>query len=163
MKTIFLLRHAKSDWGDPDLDDHDRSLNKRGKRDAPRMGRLVREEKILPDLIITSDAKRAVQTVEALVAESGYTGEVKESGELYDADTEDYFRLLRDVPDEEQAVMLVGHNPIAEEFLRHLTGEETTIPTAALARVELLIEKWSELSGDTKGILKAVWRPKELP
>ena len=70
MKTLLVLRHAKSSWNDPALDDHERPLNKRGRRDAPRMGALVREYGLIPDLVISSDAVRARLTAEA-VAEAG--------------------------------------------------------------------------------------------
>jgi phosphohistidine phosphatase len=66
MKTLLVLRHAKSSWSDPALDDHERPLNKRGRRDAPRMGELVREYGLIPDVVISSDAVRARLTAEAV-------------------------------------------------------------------------------------------------
>ena len=74
MKLLLILRHAKSSWKDPDLDDHDRPLNKRGRRDAPRMGRLLRKEDLLPDLILSSTAVRARMTAEMVADASRYRG-----------------------------------------------------------------------------------------
>src|SRR5688572_21006606 len=85
MKTLLLLRHAKSSWKDSDIDDHERPLNKRGKRDAPRMGRLLRDESLLPDLILASSAKRCRKTAEHVLHASGYHGETRITGDLYEA------------------------------------------------------------------------------
>src|SRR5687767_11102467 len=86
MKTLLLLRHAKSSWKDSALDDHERPLNKRGKNDAPKMGRLLRNEDLLPDLIIASSAKRCRKTAEHVIQNSGYRGETRFCAELYEAD-----------------------------------------------------------------------------
>jgi phosphohistidine phosphatase len=162
MKTLLLLRHAKSDWSDPQVADHDRPLNKRGKRDAPRMGRLLQDENLLPDLILTSTAKRTRKTAEAIIAVSDYTGKVKAKPALYLAGPEAYITVLRSVPDKYRRVMVVGHNPGLEELLEQLTGTMTILPTAALAEVELPITQWRELGEETKGELRGVWRPREL-
>jgi phosphohistidine phosphatase len=163
MKTLLLLRHAKSDWSNPQVADHDRPLNKRGKRDAPRMGRLLQDEKLLPDLILTSTAKRTRQTVQAMVEAGSYTGKVKARQALYLAGPEAYIEVLRGVPDKYRRVMVVGHNPGLEELVEHLTGTATILPTAALAQVSLPITQWRALGEETKGKLKGVWRPRELP
>jgi phosphohistidine phosphatase len=163
MKTLLLLRHAKSDWSTPGVADHERPLNKRGKRDAPRMGRLLQDENLLPDLILTSTAKRTRQTVKATVEAGSYTGKVKASPALYLAGPEAYIEVLRGVPDKYRRVMVVGHNPGLEEWLEQLTGTKTILPTAALAQVELPITQWREVGEDNKGELRGVWRPRELP
>ena len=77
MKTLLIMRHAKSSWDESDMHDHDRPLNKRGKLNAPRMGRLLREQDLVPDLIITSSARRARDTAGAVADQSGYEGDVK--------------------------------------------------------------------------------------
>ena len=74
MKTLLLLRHAKSSWKVPDLSDHDRPLNRRGKKDAPKMGRLLKEKELVPDLVIDSTARRAKDTASAVAKHSGYKG-----------------------------------------------------------------------------------------
>jgi phosphohistidine phosphatase len=162
MKSLLVLRHAKSDWHDSELADQDRPLNKRGTRDAGRMGRLLHEESLLPDLIITSTAKRARQTVERLVAASGYTGTVATKAVFYLAGPSTYLRVLREVKDDPQRVMVVGHNPGLEELVNSLTSTSTTMPTAALVEITLPLSAWQELDEATRGELKGVWRPREL-
>ena len=100
MKSILVLRHAKSSRKDPDLTDHDRPLNKRGKRDAPRMGRLMKKENLVPDVIISSTAIRAHSTAEAVAKTSGYTGEIIVDKSLYAAGPEAYLGVMHDLSDD---------------------------------------------------------------
>lgn len=160
MKTLLILRHAKSSWGDPELPDHDRPLAKRGKRDAPRVGQLLRKEGLTPDLILSSTAKRACKTAEAVAEESGYEGEIELCGEFYPGAPEDYVAVLRRLPDEERRVMVVGHNPGLEELLETLTGETAALPTAALAQLALPIEHWKDLDEKIEGKLVDLWLPR---
>ena len=162
MKTLLLLRHAKSSWKDSDIDDHDRPLNKRGKRDAPRMGQLLRDENLLPDLIVTSSAKRCRKTAEHVIQSSGYRGETRITGELYEADAQKLREFVSQLADESSRVLLIAHNPGMEEFLEALVGVYTSLSTAALAQVEVSIERWSDFSGETRGQLIRVWQPREL-
>jgi phosphohistidine phosphatase len=162
MKTLLILRHAKSSWKDDSLPDHDRPLNKRGLKDAPRMGQLLRQEDLLPDLILCSTAQRARRTAEIVAEESGYEGELRLSRDLYAFDAQAYLEVLAGLADEYERVMLVGHNPAMEELLEALTGAFERLPTAALARISLPIEHWSELEDGPEGELIDVWRPKEL-
>ncbi len=83
MKSVLLHRHAKSSWKHPDLNDQDRPLNKRGKRDAPIMGRLLKRKDLVPDIIISSTAIRARSTAEAVAKASGYKGEIILNKSLY--------------------------------------------------------------------------------
>jgi phosphohistidine phosphatase len=161
MKTLLILRHAKSSWKEAELADHDRPLSKRGKRDAPRMGKLVRQEELAPDLILSSSAKRAHKTAQAVAEESGYAGEVQIVPELYAAGPEAYLEALHTLDDENSRVMVVGHNPGLEELVETLTGETVTLPTAALAQVALPIQRWQELNDETQGELVKVWTPRE--
>jgi phosphohistidine phosphatase len=162
MKTLLILRHAKSSWKNSELADHDRPLNKRGKRDAPRMGELLVREGLIPDLIVSSSAKRAKKTTELLAEESGYEGEIIFERDLYAAWPEAYIETLNVIPDEFETVMVVGHNPGLEDLLEILTGEVERMPTAALANVSLPIEHWRELSLEIEAELLNIWRPKEL-
>lgn len=162
MKTLLLLRHAKSSRKDPRLADHDRPLNKRGKQDAPRMGRFLRAEGLVPDLIISSTATRALATAEAVARASGYPGEIQAVRELYLADSATYLSVLAAVPDECRSVLVVGHNPSLERLLEDVTGMAEVLPTAALARIGLPIERWKEFDQGTRGALVAIWRPREV-
>ena len=162
MKTLLLLRHAKSSWKDSDVDDHDRPLNKRGKKDAPRMGRLLREEDVLPDLIVASSARRCRKTAEHVIQHSGYRGETRITGELYEADASKLRAILAVLPDYVQRVLLLGHNPGMEELLESLAGAYTPLTTAALAQLELPIDSWSGLTSQTRAELARLWQPREL-
>ena len=162
MKSLLLLRHAKSSWKQPELPDHDRPLKRRGRRDAPRMGRLLLREGLVPDLILTSSAVRARETAEAVATACGESAELRPLRELYLAGPGDYALLLGALPDGNDRVMVVGHNPTLEELLQLLTGARETMPTAALALVELSIESWDELPLDGSARLVRLWRPREL-
>jgi phosphohistidine phosphatase len=163
MKTLLVLRHAKSSWNDTALDDHERPLNTRGERDAPRMGELVREHRLTPDVIISSDAIRAQLTAEAVGEAAGYTGKIVFDNRLYHADAADIVAVLRTVPEtNDGTVMVVGHNPGLEQLITELTSEEEDLPTAALAHIVLPIDRWRDLDVSTRGTLVGLWRPKEL-
>jgi phosphohistidine phosphatase len=162
MKTLLVLRHAKSSWSDPALDDHERPLNKRGRRDAPRMGELVRQYGLIPDMVISSDAMRAQLTAEAVAAAACYSGEILLNQHLYMASPADILSVLRTAPGSAETVMIVGHNPGLEELIEQLTGEQQDLPTAALAQIVLPIEQWRDLKLSTRGTLLGQWRPKEL-
>jgi len=162
MKSLLVLRHAKSSWKQPGLADHDRPLNKRGKRDAPRMGRLVREADLVPELILSSSAVRARETALAVAEACAHACELRVLRELYLAEPEDHALLLRSLPDAVGSAMLVGHNPVLEELVAALVGEHETLPTAALAWIELPVDRWSELRLDGSGRLRGLWLPKEL-
>jgi phosphohistidine phosphatase len=163
VKTLLILRHAKSSWDDASLDDRERPLNARGRRDAPRMGNLLRDEALIPDVIITSDAVRAHTTARAVAEAAGYTRDIVVDPLLYGASPEDVLAVLKTVPDANaRTVMIVGHNPGLEDLIEQLTGEPHDVPTAALVRLALPIEAWGELSATTRATLVDLWRPKEL-
>jgi phosphohistidine phosphatase len=163
MKTLLVLRHAKSSWADTAIDDHERPLNSRGERDAPRMGELVREQRLTPDVIISSDATRAQLTAEAVGEASGYTGKILLDSRLYHAGTSDIVAVLRTVPETNAGiVMIVGHNPGLEQLVAELTGDEEDLPTAALAHIVVPIDRWRDLDVSTRGTLVGLWRPKDL-
>ena len=162
MKTLLVLRHAKSNWDDSAVRDHERPLNARGKRDAPRMGQFARDEQLLPELIVSSDAVRARMTASAMADATG--GQLLLDPRLYHAGSTDILAALRSVVQESVAtVMIVGHNPGLAELIAQLTGEQEDLPTAALARIALPIDRWSDLDISTRGTLIGLWRPKDLP
>ncbi len=163
MKTLLLMRHAKSGDKDPDITDHERPLNKRGKLAAPRMGRLLKDEGLVPDFILSSSAKRARMTAEAVADQSGYEGEIRTSTDLYATGPGSFIRAFQYLPDETKRVLVVGHNPGLEELLEVLTKLVKTLPTAAVVQVDLPIQSWKELSETTQGDLVYLWKPRELP
>jgi phosphohistidine phosphatase len=161
MKILLVLRHAKSSWDDPALDDHERPLNERGERDARQMAQLARGEGQCPELIISSDAVRARLTAAPMGEATG--GRVLVDPRLYHASVPEILAAVRSVIEPTIAtVMIVGHNPGLEELVMMLTGEPEPFPTAALARIALPIERWSDLDTTTRGTLIASWRPKDL-
>jgi phosphohistidine phosphatase len=163
VKTLLILRHAKSSWDDPALDDRERPLNARGEQDAPRMGRFARERGLSVELIISSDALRARLTAEAMADATGYRGQILLDPRLYHATAAEILAALRNVVDRDvTTVMIVGHNPGLEELLTQLTGEPEHLPTTALARIALPIDRWSDLDTSICGTLVELWRPNEL-
>ena len=162
MKTLLVLRHAKSSWNDSALDDHERPLNERGRRDAPRIGELVQEYELLPDVVISSDAVRAQLTAEALAEAAGYAGEILFDERLYLASPAEIILVLRTMREDAETIMIVGHNPGLEELVERLTGERQDMPTAALAQIGLPIDRWRDLKLSTRGTLLGHWQPREL-
>ena len=162
MKTLLILRHAKSSWKDSSLTDHDRPLNKRGKQDAPRMGKLLLQQGLTPDRIISSTAKRARKTATAVAKACQREDKVELTPEFYHAGPGSHLAVLQNVSDHDERVMVVGHNPGMEALVAHLTGRMETMPTAALAHVALPINRWTELDYEVQGQLLHLWRPKEI-
>ena len=162
MKTLLVLRHAKSSWNDSALGDHERPLNERGRRDGPRMGRLLREYGLIPDIVVSSDAVRAQRTAEAVAEAAQYVGEILLDERLYLASPADILSLLRAVREDADRVMVVGHNPGLEGLVEQLTGEREDMPTATLAQIVLPIDRWGDLQPSTRGTLVGFWRPGEL-
>ena len=138
MKTLLVLRHAKSSWADSALDDHERPLNARGEEDAPRIASFARDEGLVPELILSSDAVRAYRTAADMVDATG--GRLLLDPRLYHATAADIFAIVPTVvPDDAGALMIVGHNPGLEALIAQLTGEWESLPTAALVQIELPI------------------------
>lgn len=163
MRELLILRHAKSSWDHSGLCDHERPLNPRGERDAPRIGRLLRAERCVPDRIVSSTATRAHSTAEAVAEACGCDREIALTDRLYMAEPEDCLAVLRELESTDGRVMLVGHNPCCEELVELLTSRSERMPTAALARIALPFDDWGAAAPDVRGELLALWRPKELP
>ena len=162
MKTLLLMRHAKSSWDHPNLSDYDRPLNQRGERDAPKMGAWLTEMDVIPEKIICSTAKRARQTVALLIANCPFEGETLYTREMYHGDLEDFLNEIGNLPDELNTVMLVGHNPGMEFALDDFCGVMESMPTAAIAHIQFNVDRWKAIGEDSEGILANIWRPKEI-
>lgn len=161
MKTLLILRHAKSDHADPGLADHDRPLNERGKRDAPRVGERLLAAGLVPDVILSSTAKRAKKTAEKVAKACGFEGQVQHLPELYLAPRATYLALLSRLGDEVARALVVGHNPGLEDLVSKLAGRQTAFPTAALAHFEFDIDTWRPLAAGVYGNLVELWLPRE--
>jgi len=162
VKTLLLLRHAKSSWDHPSMRDFDRPLADRGKRDAPRIGRALKEREPVPDLIISSPAARARETVEAVIKSAGLTASLQFDESIYDASLAELMRLVRGLPDQTSCVLMVGHNPGFEGLVNRLTGASERMPTAALASIEFQVDHWQDVE-DGQGKLLSVLTPRQLP
>jgi phosphohistidine phosphatase len=165
MKTLLIMRHAKSSWKDLDLQDHDRPLNKRGRHDAPFMGKLFRNQKISLDLIISSTAVRAETTANLLAKALKYKGEIVLERLVYRATPIDILNLLSKYSDKYNNILLVGHNPTVEGVIEMLTASTgITMATCAVAHITLTIDSWTELTKRQPviGNLVNLWAPKEL-
>ena len=162
MKTLLLMRHAKSSWTDETLTDHQRPLNRRGLEAAQRMGRLLASEDLLPDRIVTSTAERARQTAELVAGTAGFTDDLVASDALYHATADDILEVATELDPEDDRVLLIGHNPGMQEVLYRLTGEHQSVVTATLAHLQFDVADWSEVSPAPTVRLLALWRPREL-
>lgn len=162
MKTVLLMRHAKSSWDNAFLSDFERPLNKRGRGDAPRMGTLLRAEGLTPALIIASRAVRATQTAEEVAYASGYEGELQFSRDLYHADAETIVTALQSVDDDVESVMVVAHNPGMADLAAGWSSEVDRMPTAAVAHFELPVERWADVTEYGLATLVNLWFPRDL-
>ncbi|HLG17986.1 MAG TPA: histidine phosphatase family protein [Blastocatellia bacterium] len=161
MKTLLLLRHAKSSWDDPAIGDFDRPLAPRGVRDAPRIGKALKKRGPLPDLIISSPAARATQTIQAVVKSAGLEAEVQFDARIYAASCAELMRVIRQIPNSISCAMIVGHNPTFEDVVSRLAGSAHAMPTAALACIELRADRWDDIE-DGEGKLVWLLTPKSI-
>jgi len=161
VKTFLLMRHAKSSWktSEPDFD---RPLKGRGKRDAPRMGRLLLDTFGTPDLILSSSAVRARETADLVAYACEYSGPVLLRDDLYGADAEDWLRVLRQVDGDLGTVLAVGHNPAVDDLWLRLTGQGVHLTTAALAAARLHLDAWRDIGTVAPAEIVGVWRPGDL-
>ncbi len=162
MKNLLLMRHAKSSWKDDSLEDHERPLKKRGRKDSIRMARVIADNNLTPDLILSSTAVRARETVEILAKELAYSGQILFSDELYMGEPQDFVSALGEISDDPNTVMIVAHNPGLEAYLQIIDGEIESVPTACLGHLVLVLDAWQEISLETMGDLIGLWKPKEL-
>lgn len=147
MKKLYLVRHAKSSWKFPELDDFDRPLNKRGKRDAPMMGQRLRQQGIRPNLILSSPAKRAKKVTQAIAeALEVASSVVQYDRAIYDTSTEGLLTLLRSLDNRVTTLMLVGHNPELTDLANRLTTHYIdNVVTSGVVAITFNVEHWSEV------------------
>jgi phosphohistidine phosphatase len=160
MKTLLLLRHAKSDWGDSSLSDFDRLLAPRGERDAPRIGKALRK-RATPDFIVSSPAARARATIQAVKRAAEFDTEINYDETIYGATSPELLKLIRHLPAASNCALMVGHNPGFEDLVGRLTRTHERMPTAALACVEFDLDQWADVE-DRKGRLVWLLTPKQL-
>ncbi len=161
VKTLLLLRHAKSSWDDNTLKDFDRPLNKRGLKAAPMVGETMRKRKLRPELVLSSPAERAKETTRLVCDAAGLIAVARYEDGIYEASARRLLEIVSQTEDAVNTAMLVGHNPGLAELLAILTGEPHHMTTATLACIDLSIEKWSEVTSGA-GKLQWIVKPKEL-
>lgn len=164
MRQLALVRHAKSSWDDPALDDFDRPLNKRGNRDAPFMGRKLKELGLQFDLIISSPAARAMATTRILATETGYADDRIEANErIYEAPWQRLLEVVNEIDDVYRRVALVGHNPGMSDLAAVLTGNGPgDMPTCAIVLLVFEVSAWSTV-GPAMATVSAFEYPKKYP
>jgi phosphohistidine phosphatase len=168
MKILYVLRHAKSDWGDSSLEDFDRPLNPRGRKAAKAVGKELRKRKIKPDLVLASPAVRARQTIERV--QDAYGGEfnIEDEPSIYGSERETLVDLIKSAPDDVHRLLIVGHNPGLQDLVVKLSrpGElldeaAEKFPTATLAEIRFDTKSWGEVAPQ-QGILECLVRPRDL-
>lgn len=150
MKTLYLARHAKSYWKDQSIPDFDRPLNSRGKRDAPFMGEVLKDRKVIPDLIISSPAKRTKKTAIEIASKIGYSDKkILYNEELYEASSNTIIKVLNKIDEKYNSVMIFAHNPGLTLLNNHISNNYIeNIPTCGIVALQL-DKKWNEFSKNT--------------
>ncbi|HEX8070724.1 MAG TPA: histidine phosphatase family protein [Pyrinomonadaceae bacterium] len=161
MKTLLLMRHAKSSWADPALADFARPLNDRGRQAAPRMGRFLLQRALKPELVVCSPAERARQTAALVTEAAQVTAPTRYDGRIYEASAERLLEVVRELTEPHASALLVGHNPGLEQLIATLTNVHERMPTAALACVAFDLTAWRAVA-PRAGRLAWLARPKEL-
>jgi phosphohistidine phosphatase len=169
MKSLTLLRHAKSGWDDPVIRDFDRPLNPRGRRAALRVGAEMKAQRLAFDLVIASPARRVTETLSEIAGGYGAI-EAHYDQRLYLASAATLLDVVRRAPDEAGRLLLVGHNPGMEELALRLTRRdgdslrrevEIKYPTGTVAEIELPVEQWRDVEEGTGRVVRFI-RPRDL-
>jgi phosphohistidine phosphatase len=157
VKTLYVIRHAKSSWDVKTLDDIERPLNERGKRDAPRMGKRLKEKEIHPDLILSSPAKRALMTAKRIARILKYAKEdIKVVNKLYHGDEDAMLEVLNKLKEKHNTVILFGHNPGLTDFVNSIMSEELDIdnvPTCGVVAFQFQADRWEQVTWGTGKML----------
>jgi phosphohistidine phosphatase len=149
MKYLYLIRHAKSDWSDGSQRDFERGLNKRGQKAVFTMAEVLKEKKIMPDLILSSSAKRARLTAEGLAKNIGYRGKIKYNDTLYMAEPEEVLVMIKELKDKYETLFIVGHNPESTELAELLLDEYIeNVPTLGIVALKVSVEHWKNIKAE---------------
>ncbi|MGI8812764.1 MAG: SixA phosphatase family protein [Pyrinomonadaceae bacterium] len=160
MKRLFLLRHAKSAWDEPDLSDFERTLNDRGTKAAASMGKLVVRREYKIDAIVSSPARRAAETARLFSEAANIGTAIEFVDRIYEASPQTLCGIASAFSDDLRSPLIVGHNPGMEGFIRLLTARSETMPTAALAVIDLGVRKWNEIVPGCATLVEVI-RPRE--
>ena len=152
MKKLYLIRHAKSSWKDLTLSDFDRPLNKRGKRNAPFMAKRLKQKNTIPDIIISSPAKRAKKTAQAIAEELNHQNIIYDK-KIYDSHFDTIDSIVKSLDDKLDIVFLVGHNPSLNTFVEDYLDFWDNIPTCGIIAVEFTTNSWKKIAYDNANLL----------
>ncbi|WP_136707455.1 histidine phosphatase family protein [Agromyces sp. H66] len=154
MKTLVLVRHAKSSWDHPGLDDHERPLNDRGRRDAPKMGRRLAEQGLVPDLILSSTAVRALTTAQLMAQALGMDRDgIVADERLYATSAAGLLDVIGELDASVGTAFVVGHNPEMTSLVHRFTDEIGHMATCAVAELRFDADAWNELD---EGLVRGV-------
>ena len=145
MKHLYLIRHAKSDWSGGSQSDSDRGLSQRGQKDILLMGNKIKGKKILPDLILSSSAKRARLTAKGIAENIGYDGKIEYMDELYMATPTQIIEIIKEIKDKHDTVFIVGHNPELTELTDSIADDYiNNVPTLGIVALDIPIKHWKK-------------------
>jgi phosphohistidine phosphatase len=170
MPRLLLLRHAKSSWDDPEIDDFDRPLNTRGRRSAPLMGRHCAQHNLIPQTILCSSARRTRETLAGIMPYFTDDLKIQITRDLYMTSQDRHLDLIREAGDTARTVMTIGHNPALRDLAILLIGSgnpslraelDDKFPTAAVAVIDFDGRSWDQV-GPGGGRIVALFRPREL-
>lgn len=154
MRELILIRHAKSDWSNPLLDDFERPLNKRGSKNAPFMAKILKKEIQKPDLIISSPSFRTKLTLEYFLKEFEYKGEVIFEKSIYEAPFENLLKVIKNIDDKYKTIFLIGHNPGLNDLANFLLGSfEDNIATSGVLKIDFDTNSWKNISKDNSKLI----------
>jgi phosphohistidine phosphatase len=162
MKILILMRHAKSEQKSHHGSELDRPLTPKGEQRVELMGSWILERELLPQLVLTSNSLRATRTAQIFAQSSGYAGEIRVVKKLLMAEADELLKVLKELPEDLERVMIVGHNPGLESLIPMLTKRVEALPTASVAVLRLEIDAWKDLKPKTKAELMEIWRAKEI-
>lgn len=155
MKTLYMVRHAKSSWDDMSLADHDRPLNDRGKKNAPDMGKRLKKRGVFPDKLISSSARRARSTAKRIAKEIGYhKNDIVLTRELYDAGVNDITTFVKSQSDDIDSLMIFGHNPTFTDCVNQFCGENFyNIPTCGIVAMNFDTDTWKDVDSGSANLV----------
>ena len=161
MKKLYLIRHAKSDWSNPSLEDFDRPLNKRGEKNAPFMATILKQKNANPDLIISSPAYRTKKTAKLIKKGIAFKGEILYDEHLYEASLKTILEIINFIEDGYDDVIIVGHNPSLNMLAFYFLDFNKNIPTTGIIEIEFNCNSWREVKRNNANFVSFEYPKKE--
>lgn len=160
MKTLYLIRHAKSSWSNNNLSDFDRPLNEKGKSDAIKMGNKLLSQKVMPNCVIASSSKRTKKTAKRITKILGFSySDLDFRKELYHSNYKTLMICLTSINDNNNSCFIIVHNPGVSNFCDYLTHHAIDFPTCGIAKISFEVDSWMEITSGS-GVLEWFDYPK---